>query len=113
MILDPKVVEEGGKLANTIVNELKTQPVSLALILLNVIFVAFAVFLAHTINQRTISQYDAKDKLIHELLETCLKKEGANETSSDWAMLRAGRVRTYGTGEAVRDGPGSNDKDNR
>ena len=113
MILDPKIVEEGGKLANTIVSELKTQPISLALILLNIIFVAFAVFLAHTINQRTINQYDAKDKLIHELLDTCLKKEGTNETSSDWAMLRAGRVRTYSTREAIRNGLGGNDKDNR
>ena len=98
MILDPKIVEEGGKLANTIVTELKTQPVSLALILLNMIFIGFAIFLAHTINQRTIIQYEVKDQLIHELVDSCLKKEGANETSSDWAMLRAGRVRYYGTG---------------
>ena len=98
MILDPKIVEEGGKFANTIVSELKAQPLSLALILLNIIFVGFAIFLAHTINQRTIHQYEVKDQLIQDLFASCVKKEGkADEMANDFAELLVGRVRSYDT----------------
>lgn len=64
-------VEEGAKVATGIVDGLKSQPLSLALIVLNLSFIIFTAWLAYTINQRTNHQYEVKDALIARLIEQC------------------------------------------
>jgi len=69
--MTPGPVEEGAKVASSVVEGLKGQPLSLALIAMNVIFVLFVAWLAHEFNQRTTSQYEVKDQLIAKLLDQC------------------------------------------
>ena len=64
-------VEEGAKVATSVVEGLKSQPLSLALIVVNLVFVVFVGWLAHEFNERTINQYAVKDQLIAKLLDQC------------------------------------------
>jgi hypothetical protein len=64
-------VEEGAKVANSVVEGLRSQPLSLALIVVNLVFVLFVGWLAHEFNQRTTHQYEVKDQLIAKLLDQC------------------------------------------
>ena len=61
-------VEEGSKVAQGVIAGLKDQPLSLALIVLNIVFVAFVAWLAYTINDRTTAQYKVKDDLVEQLV---------------------------------------------
>jgi len=61
-------VEEGAKVAVSISEGLRQQPLSLALIVLNIVFVCFVAWLAYTINDRTTHQYQVKDDMINELV---------------------------------------------
>jgi hypothetical protein len=67
------VVEEGAKVATSVVESLRSEPISLALIVMNVIFVAAVGYGAHEINVRTTAQYDAQTALIHKLIDQCSK----------------------------------------
>ena len=67
----PGAVEEGAKVASGVVEGLKSQPLSLALIVLNVLFILFVGWLAHEFNQRTTHQYEVKDQLIMRLIDQC------------------------------------------
>ena len=69
--MNPGAVEEGAKVATTVVEGLKNQPLSLALIVLNVVFILFVGWLAHEFNQRTNHQYETKDQLIMRLIDQC------------------------------------------
>ena len=53
--------EHGAKVAISTIDALKSQPISLALIVMNIVFVLFVAWLAYTINERTESQYKVKD----------------------------------------------------
>jgi hypothetical protein len=61
-------VEEGSKVAQGVITGLKDQPLSLALIVMNIVFVIFVAWLAYTINERTTHQYEIKDNMIGELI---------------------------------------------
>ena len=61
-------VEEGSKVAQGVIAGLKDQPLSLALIVMNIVFVIFVAWLAYTINDRTTHQYEVKDTMIGELI---------------------------------------------
>jgi hypothetical protein len=69
--VNPGAVEEGAAVAKGVVEGLKHQPLSLALIVVNVVFVLFVGFVFHTINARTIHQYEFKDDLIKSLVDKC------------------------------------------
>jgi len=69
--MNPGAVEEGAKVATGVVEGLKQQPLSLALIVMNVVFIGFAVFVLHALNERTVHQYEVKDQLIAKLIERC------------------------------------------
>jgi hypothetical protein len=69
--MNPGAVEEGAKVASGVVEGLKSQPLSLALIVLNVLFILFVGWLAHEFNQRTTHQYEVKDQLIMRLIDQC------------------------------------------
>jgi hypothetical protein len=60
--MTPNLTEEGAKVAGSVVEGLKTQPLALGLIVLNISFIIFTAWLAYTINQRTESQYRVKDE---------------------------------------------------
>jgi hypothetical protein len=64
-------VEEGAKVASGIVEGLRTQPLSLALIVMNLVFVLFVAWLANEFNKRTTHQYEIKDQLIAKLIDKC------------------------------------------
>ena len=72
--MNPGAVEEGAKVATGIVEGLKSQPLSLALIVLNIAFILFTGWLAYTINDRTEHQYQVKDELIAKLIAQCHDK---------------------------------------
>jgi len=69
--MSPGPVEEGAKVATSVVEGLKSQPLSLALIVVNLVFVLFVGWLAHEFNERTTNQYAVKDQLIAKLLDQC------------------------------------------
>src|SRR5262245_38020189 len=69
-------IEEGGKVAGGIVEGLKTQPLSLALITMNLVFVVLFDFLFWSLNDRTVHQYEVKDKLIEKLVAECKRADG-------------------------------------
>jgi len=75
--MNPGLVEEGAKVAGGVVEGLKSQPLSLALIIMNVVFIGFAVFVLQSLNARTVHQYEVKDALIAKLIEQC---RGAQST---------------------------------
>ena len=69
--MTPGPVEEGAKVATGVIEGLKSQPIALALIVMNVIFVGATVFAAHELNIRTTARYAAQDELIHKLIDQC------------------------------------------
>jgi hypothetical protein len=69
--MNPGAVEEGAKVATGIVEGLRTQPLSLALIVVNLVFIGFMAWIAHEFNVRTTHQYEVKDQLITKLLDQC------------------------------------------
>jgi len=69
--MNPGAVEEGAKVASGVVEGLKSQPLSLALIVVNLTFIGFMGWIAHEFNQRTTHQYEVKDQLIAKLLDQC------------------------------------------
>jgi len=65
------IPEEVGKVANTVVDSLRGEPISLALIVMNIIFVGAAGYWAHEVNGRTNQQFAIKDALIEKLINQC------------------------------------------
>jgi hypothetical protein len=64
-------VEEGAKVAGSVVEGLRSQPLSLALVVMNALFILFTGWLAHEWNVRTTHQYEVKDQLIAQLIDKC------------------------------------------
>jgi len=69
--MNPGAVEEGAEVAKTVIGALKGEPISLALIVMNVIFVGVMATGAYALNIRTTARYEAQDALIHKLLDQC------------------------------------------
>ena len=67
----PGAIEEGAKVATTAIEALKSEPISLALIVMNIIFVAVLGLGMYWLNIRTTARYEAQDTLIHKILEQC------------------------------------------
>jgi len=72
-------IEEGAKLASGVVEGLKAQPLSLALIVMNVVFIGFAVFVLQALNARTVHQYEVKDQLIAKLIDKCRDPQSTSQ----------------------------------
>jgi len=70
--MNPGAVEEGAKVASGVVEALRSQPIALALIVMNIIFVVAVGLGAHALNIRTTQRYQAQDELIHKLIDQCL-----------------------------------------
>ena len=69
--MNPGAVEEGAKVAGSVVEGLRSQPLSLALVVMNALFILFTGWLAHEWNVRTTHQYEVKDQLIAQLIDKC------------------------------------------
>ena len=80
--MNPGVVEEGGKVATGVIEALKSQPIALALIVMNIIFVGAVGLGAHALNIRTTQRYQAQDELIHKLIAQCLTKSELDKALS-------------------------------
>ena len=68
--MNPGLPEEGAKVANSIVEGLKSQPVTLALIVMNVLFLAFVVWVLHEISTTNKTREEQSTQLIRELQES-------------------------------------------
>jgi hypothetical protein len=66
--MNPGAVEETGKVATAAIEGLKTSPLSLALVVMNIIFVLFVSWISYAINERTITQFMVKDTLIESMV---------------------------------------------
>jgi len=69
--MNPGAIEEGAKVASGVIEGLKSQPLSLALIVMNLIFIGFAWLVLDQLNTRTTRQYEVKDQLIAKLIDKC------------------------------------------
>jgi hypothetical protein len=61
-------LEEGGKVATGIVDNLKTQPLALAILVINVLFLGFMGFIIHSLKE----QAERKDALLGDLARHCV-----------------------------------------
>jgi len=73
--MNPGAVEEGAKVATGVIEGLKGEPISLALIVMNIIFVAVIGAGSYYLNIRTTARYEAQDVLIHKLLDQCFSSK--------------------------------------
>lgn len=64
-------VEEGGKVATSVIEGLRSQPLALALIVVNALFLAFMVWLAHEIATTNRIERDYRTAVFTELQTTC------------------------------------------
>lgn len=61
------ISEQGGKVATSTIDALKSQPLALALIVVNVLFLAFVMFIIHSLKE----QGERKDALLGDLARNC------------------------------------------
>jgi len=64
-------VEESAKVATTVVDSLKAQPLALAVIVVNVLFLGFLVFVAHEIAATNRIEREQRTEVFQELRKTC------------------------------------------
>lgn len=67
--MNPGLPEEAGKVATGVVDSLKTQPISLALIVLNVIFLIVGYLILAKISDRSAADSLRADELIAKLAQ--------------------------------------------
>lgn len=67
--MSPGAAEEAGKVATNVVDSLKAQPVSLALIVLNVIFLIVGYLILAKVSDRSAAEAQRADDLIAKLAQ--------------------------------------------
>jgi hypothetical protein len=67
------ITEEGGKVAQGTVEALKGQPLAIALIVVNLMFLAGGMYTAHDFFQRLDTASLRKDTLVSEMMERCIQ----------------------------------------
>jgi hypothetical protein len=72
------VPQEAGKVVTSITEGLRQQPLALALIVMNLVFVGFTLFIFWELNTRTVHQYETKDQLISKLIAGCGSQGGSH-----------------------------------
>lgn len=84
------ITEEGVKVVGGIVGAFKNEPLSLALVIMNVCLMAFFYFLLSTVatqREREVSLLYADKKEVRELLAKCVVPERRGELESDMRWL--------------------------
>jgi hypothetical protein len=66
-------LEEGGKVATSIAESLKSQPLALALVIINLMFLAGGMYTAHDFFLRLDTASLRKDKLVNDMMERCIE----------------------------------------
>lgn len=69
--MSPGLPEEAGKVAAGVVDSLKSQPISLALIVLNVIFLVIGYLILAKVSDRAAADMLRADELIAKLATQC------------------------------------------
>lgn len=69
--MNPGLAEESGKVAVSVVDSLKSQPISLALIVLNVIFLITGYLILAKVSDRSSADAQRADDLIAKLVSQC------------------------------------------
>jgi len=64
-------VEEGGKVATSVVESMKGQPLALAVIVVNVLFLVGGLWFLHEIATLTSARQQRNDQLLVELVREC------------------------------------------
>jgi hypothetical protein len=67
------ITEEGGKVASGTIDALKSQPLALALVVVNLMFLAGGMYTAHDFFLRLDTASLRKDKLVNEMMERCIQ----------------------------------------
>lgn len=67
--MNPGLSEEAGKVATTVVESLRSQPISLALIVLNVIFLIVGYLILAKVSDRAAADMLRADELIAKLTQ--------------------------------------------
>ena len=67
-------VEEGGKVATTVVDSLKGTPMVLALLVINAVFIGFLTYVAHTMSGKNQAETLANQEMIKQILNSCFDK---------------------------------------
>ena len=65
-------LEEGGKVASATIESLKSQPLALALIVVNVLFLLGGLYALHDLAQAMRERETRKDQLLAELAKDCI-----------------------------------------
>ena len=76
--MNPGVTEEVGKVAGGFVSSLKDQPLSLALVVMNLAMLVFFYFLLNTVatqREREITQLHQEQREVREMLGKCIIPE--------------------------------------
>lgn len=77
--MNPGPVEEGGKVATALIESMKTQPLTLAVLLFNIIVVGLVFFSGRefrALNERVISTLLADQKTMVEMISRCVVPSG-------------------------------------
>jgi hypothetical protein len=77
--MNPGAVEEGAAVAKGVIEGLRAQPLALALIVMNLVFMLFVTWIANEFNQRTTHQYEVKDQLIAKLIDQCKSSQQSQQ----------------------------------
>jgi hypothetical protein len=65
-------IEEGGKVASGAIEALRSQPLALALIIVNMLFLVAGVYFLHDLKQATQARQIRQDEQFSALLQKCL-----------------------------------------
>ena len=69
------VPEQAGQVASATVDALKSQPLALALVVVNLMFLAGGMYTAHDFFQRLESASLRKDNMVSQMMERCMKEQ--------------------------------------
>jgi len=69
--MNPGISEDVSKVAQSIVEGMKAQPIALGLVVLNLVFLAVFYLLFSALNVRTTADLERSDAIIVKMLEKC------------------------------------------
>ena len=71
-VMNPGIEEEGGKVATTFIDTMKSQPLALALVVVNLLFLGAGIYILRDVAERTASNTARQVETYARLAETCI-----------------------------------------